>query len=181
MNRNLASMALLALASLSSANLFLINSTDPYLRANGENPFTPNAIDLNANGFFAGQTVRLSRVGSYNHLGGATPTDYGLTAVFSSTNVILPPPLLNRIPGAIDAGPDWTSPNTFVGGLPTDISEDFMVDNLTGTANGITLVIPVGAQFIFASAIAFSSARVASALVDVSGSAQRRRLMPDDL
>lgn len=143
----------LFLAASASAVQFLVNSPATYLRAVGESPFNANAIDLNANGFFAGQTVFVSRAGSWNHLGGGTPTDYGLSAVFSTSNVLLPTPLLNRVPGAIATGaPAWVSPNTFVGNVNTDISEDFQVDNQTGTANGITLVIPTGALFLFATA-----------------------------
>jgi len=152
MKRCLLCFSLLALAGISSANLFLINSPATYLRANGESPFFTIPVDLNANGFFAGQTVILSRAGSYNENGGPNPTAFGLTAVFSSTNVLLPSNLLNRIPGAIDAGTDWTSPSTLVGNLPTDIAEDFEVDNFTGTANGVTLTIPAGALYIFAAA-----------------------------
>lgn len=152
MRRCLLCLPLLAVAGLSSANLFLINSPATYLFANGESPFFTIPVDLNANGFFAGQPVFLSRAGSYNENGGPTPTAFGLTAIFSSNNVLLPSTILNRIPGAIDAGTDWTSPNTLVGNLPTDIVEDFQVDNMTGTANGVFLTIPAGAFYIFASA-----------------------------
>jgi len=152
MKRCLFCFPLLALAGVSSATLFLIDSPATYLRANGETPFFTIPVDLNANGFFAGQTVILSRAGSYNENGGPTPTAFGLTAVFSSSNVLLPWNTLNRIPGAIDAGTDYITPNTLVGNLPTDIPEDFEVDNFTGTANGVTLTIPNGAFYIFASA-----------------------------
>ncbi len=145
----LLSVLLSVMYSQANAVQFLVNSPATYLHANGEFPFFANAIDLNANGFFAGQTVLLKRVGSFNHLGGPTPIDFGLSAVFSSNNVILPPTLSNRIPGALAAGPGWVSPVTLIGGVPTDISEDFMVDNSTGTANGIILTIPAGAQYIF--------------------------------
>lgn len=140
-------------AATAHSTLFLINSPATYLFANGETPYNAYGIDLNANGYFAGQTVQLFRAGSYNTLGGPTPAQYGLSAVFSSSNVILPSTTLNRIPGAISAGPTWVSPNTAVGNLPTDIPEDFRVDNLSGTANGIVVTIPAGAQYIFASAI----------------------------
>lgn len=136
-----------------AASFFLVNSPATYLHAVGEAPYAANAIDLNANGFFAGQTVILSRAGSWNHLGGATPIDFGLSAVFSSSPVLLPPNVLNRIPGAISAGaPAWVSAPTQIGGFSTDIAEDFQVDNMTGTANGITLTIPTGATHIFATA-----------------------------
>lgn len=152
MKRALLCIPMLGVAGLSSATMFLVNSPATYLRANGESPFFTIPVDLNANGFFAGQTVILKRAGSYNENGGPNPTAFGLSAVFSSSNTILPSPILNRIPGAIDAGPDWTSPNTLVGNLNTDIAEDFEVCDFTGANNGITLTIPTGALYIFASA-----------------------------
>ncbi len=152
MKRSLVLIALLGVAGTSSATLFLINSPASYLRASGEAPFATAPINLNANGFFAGQTVILSRAGAFNTFGGGLPTDFGLSAVFSSSPLLLGPNQLNRVPGAIAAGPNWVSPVTFIGAVPTDIPEDFQVDNPTGTANGVTLVIPAGAQFIFAAA-----------------------------
>lgn len=144
---------MIGLCSLGSAAQWLINSPATYLHTNGESPFWAQAIDLNAAGFFAGQTVFISRAGSFNHLGGPNPIDFGLSAVFSSNSGILPPGAPNRIPGAIAAGTPWISPNTLIGNVPTDIPEDFMVDNSTGTANGVLMTIPAGATHIFASAI----------------------------
>lgn len=149
--RIFASLAVLSAAAVGSPTLFLVNSQASYLLASGETPANALAVDLNANGFFAGQTVIISRAGAFNH-GGTSPYRYGMSALFSSSNVILPSTLLNRVPGAIDAGPDWTSPNTFNGNMPTDIAEDFQVDNLAGTANGITLTIPTGALYLIAAA-----------------------------
>ena len=129
-----------------SAAMFLVNSPATYLRANGEVPYNAGAIDIIAAGYSPGQTVYLSRVGQWDEGG---PLMYGLCAVFSSSNALLPSPLLNRVPGAISAGPTWTSPNTMIGNLPTDIAEDFMVCNNSGTANGIMVTIPAGANYIF--------------------------------
>jgi hypothetical protein len=142
-----------ALAGISHASLFLVNSPATFYRANSETPYSTIAIDLNANGFYAGQTVVMSRVGAYNQFGGPTPLAFGLSAVFSSTNTLLSSTNLNRVTGAIDAGTDWVSPNTSIGGLSTDISEDFLVDNFAGTGSPVTIVIPTGAQYIFASAV----------------------------
>ncbi len=152
MRRLLPIALLFAIAEISSANLFLINSPASYLLANGEAPLNALTIDLNANGFFAGQTVLLKRGGAYNEFGGPAPTAFGLSALFSSNSVILPVNNLNRVPGAIDAGVDFFSPNTLIGNLSTDIAEDFEVDNFTGTANGVVLTIPAGAQFLIAAA-----------------------------
>lgn len=131
--------------------MFLINSPATYLHAFGEVPYTATAIDLNANGFYAGQTVTLKRAGAYQNAPFSS-LKYGLSAVFSTSSTLLPSNMLNRVAGAVSAGPTWTSLNTFIGNQPTDIADDFQVDNMTGTANGITLVIPAGALYLFASA-----------------------------
>lgn len=149
MNKAAMAAACLTAATTSQAAQFLVNSPATYLHTFGENAYSANAIDLNAAGFFAGQTVKLSRLGSFNHLGGPNPTDYGLSCVFSSSNVILPQGLLNRIPGAIAAGTPWVSPNTLIGNQSTDIPEDFEVCANAGAPNGVILTIPAGAQYIF--------------------------------
>jgi len=153
MRRFAISLSFIALAGISQASLFLVNSPATFYLANSETPYSTIAIDLNANGFYAGQTVVMSRVGAYNQFGGPNPLAYGLSAVFSSSNTLLGSNNLNRVTGAIDAGTDWVSPNTFIGGLSTDISEDFLVDNFAGTGSPVTIVIPTGAQYIFASAV----------------------------
>lgn len=150
--RSLVCVAALGLVASSHAVQYLINSPATYLRANGETPFFSIPVDLIAAGFAPGQTVLLQRLGSYNDFGGPIPNAFGLTGVFSSSNVLLPWPLLNRIPGAIDAGTDWTSAPTQIGGINTDIAEDFEIDNMAGTMGPLLITIPIGAQYIFAAA-----------------------------
>ncbi len=132
--------------------MFLVNSPASYLLASGETPYSTIPIDLAANGFVPGMTVKLTRAGAWNQTGGPTPTAYGLSAVFSASATLLGPSNLNRVVDAIDAGPDWTSFATYNGGLSTDIAEDFLVDNFAGTYPGVTLVIPTGATHLFAAA-----------------------------
>ncbi|HLP00088.1 MAG TPA: hypothetical protein VK171_15945, partial [Fimbriimonas sp.] len=152
MMRSLVCVATLGVVASSHAVQYLINSPATYLLTNGETPFFTIPVDLIAAGFVPGQTVLLQRLGSYNDFGGPIPNAYGLTGVFSSSNVILPWPILNRIPGAIDAGNDWTSLPTFIGNVPTDIPEDFEIDNMAGTMGPLLITIPAGAQYIWASA-----------------------------
>lgn len=146
MNKRIVFLSLLVAPVMASAAMFLVNSPATYLRANGEVPYNATAFDIIAAGYSPGQTVFLSRVGQWDEGG---PLQFGLCAVFSSSNVLLPSPLLNRVPGALSAGPSWVSPATQIGGLNTDIAEDFMVCNNSGTANGIFVTIPAGASHIF--------------------------------
>lgn len=152
MMRSIFCAAAVGLFASSHAVQYLINSPATYLRANGETPFFTIPVDIIAAGFVPGQTVLLTRLGSYNTLGGPTPNAFGLTGVFSSSNTLLPWPVLNRIPGAIDAGTDWTSLNTQIGNVTTDIAEDFEIDNMAGTMGPLLITIPAGAQYIFAAA-----------------------------
>jgi hypothetical protein len=65
-------------------------------------------------------------------------------AVFSSSTTLLGPTLLNRVPGAIDAGQDHTTIPTCPGNLATDIPQDFSV-----SPTGVDVVIPAGATYLF--------------------------------
>jgi len=52
---------------------------------------------------------------------------------------------LNRVPGAIDSNKDFVTDETYFGELQTDIPEDF----LSGDETGTTIEIPDGAKFLF--------------------------------
>ena len=107
-------------------------------------------IDLAALGFSPGDSVRLDSIGSYYYVYG----DYGpggqmaggMVGVFSSSPTLLGNDQLNRVLGAIASGTPATTLNTWIGDYPTDVPQDFFI---TG---GITLTIPVGAQYLFVSA-----------------------------
>ncbi|NIT61742.1 MAG: T9SS type A sorting domain-containing protein [Aliifodinibius sp.] len=68
-----------------------------------------------------------------------------MIGVFSSNDSLLDPSQPHRVPGAIDAGEDFTTSPTWNGGLPTDIPEDFFIDS-------ILIQVPDSASFIFVSA-----------------------------
>lgn len=103
------------------------------------------ALRLSDLGFAAGQRLLLEVVGDMdNGPGGDTFT---LTiGVFSSSNTLLAPSQRSRVPGALlsDAAPFVTAP-TFAGNEATDIPEDFAFD----VPAGITVTVPVGAQYLF--------------------------------
>ena len=63
-------------------------------------------------------------------------------AVFSRTSDLLNGDNRDRVTGAIDAGPDFTTVPTFLGSVATDISQDF-------DANDVCLTVPADAQFVF--------------------------------
>lgn len=100
------------------------------------------AIDLINLGILPGSTIRLQQLGSFRAIGGLGPdTSTGMVGVFSSSSNLLFGNLLNRVPGAIDAGIDFFTVSTGSGDL-TDIPEDFLITD-------IQLLVPVGANFLF--------------------------------
>lgn len=110
-----------------------------------------SAIQLSALGISPGDQVRLEGVGSYDR-GGGFGEFFDLIGVFSSSNTLLPGNLLNRVPGAIDAGTDVPTLPTNFGGSPTDIPEDFWISEFDGSFRGGEITIPGGALFLFVGA-----------------------------
>ena len=134
-------------------------------------PHNAFAYSLSSLGFSAGDTITLTRFGEYMSTyaeWNGTDTSSSLLGVFSSTNTLLGAinpgadsstlmitPLV-RVPDAIATSlPAVVSKASYHGLLPSDplstltsdIAEDFSISK-TGT----TVVIPVGAQYIFFSA-----------------------------
>jgi hypothetical protein len=107
-------------------------------------------ISLAEVGASPGDTLRLATVGTYSILtllmDGA---DTKLGGVFSSTDEVLDPSVLDRIPGAIDVAPNihtWIS-IVCVWGICADwggddIPEDFRIDPTRD------IVVPGGAQYL---------------------------------
>ena len=116
-----------------------IEARGTYLDGGGGRSAVP--LDLISNGFGAGNTITLSVSGTYPRGGGFGERD-DLVAVFSSSDVLLPLGSGNRVQDAIDVGADHV---TFI----ADIPEDFLVSDFGSTMNSVTVVIPVGAQFLF--------------------------------
>lgn len=103
------------------------------------------AVDLSALGYAPGHRVCFRAEGDYIVDGTerATERDLALvTAVFSSTPELLSGDLLERVPGAIEAGEDYITLDTFLDDLATDISQDFVADD-------VCLTIPDGARYVF--------------------------------
>lgn len=123
-----------------------VNSKATYLLASGsDQPAGPTIISLADIGAHPGDHLKIARVGTYNDAtelrdGNATK----MAALFSSSNVVKKDSQRNRIPGAIDAGTDVTTPPHWLFLLPiaTDIAQDFSV------ASSPTVTIPAGAQYL---------------------------------
>ena len=106
------------------------------------------AIDLLALGLGSGDRIRLDGRGAYDR-GGGFGAFFDLIGVLSASATLLPGDLLNRVPGAIDAGVDIATLPTNFGGSPTDIPEDFWISAFDGSIRGGEITIPDGARFLF--------------------------------
>ncbi|QNN22864.1 PEP-CTERM sorting domain-containing protein [Planctomycetales bacterium ZRK34] len=119
------------------------------------NDSAPNStsVDLAAMGITPGQLIRLTRLGAYQSQGAANPAEdnkLSLIAVFSSSSTISSDhTLLNRIPGAIDAGTDFVTNNNAISGESSDITEDFLVASADGTQTFIEIIVPTGGAFLY--------------------------------
>lgn len=151
----LVALTCLALGGLAAAQLPYSSPMDPrttFLRtfsdANAQDSTPIRLADL---GLIPGDTISITRFGDFSV--GATFADNGtnLMAVFSSSDVLLGGAVLNRVPGAIDAGPDILTLANLVDGLSTDISQDFRVSAYGDPAASrtLSLTIPVGATHLF--------------------------------
>ena len=108
----------------------------------------PGIADLENNGISAGDTIIITFEGSVDNYGGS---DYhsveDLIGVFSSTNELLSVTEADRVPGAINAGNDYTTSQTYFSQENTDIPEDFLITPSTG----FTIQVPQNAKYLFIS------------------------------
>ncbi len=134
---------------------FQIDPTRTYLRVNLDPGAGDSvAIPLAGRGLCTGDRLLLERLGGFQYNDTANDGDYrGITGVFSTSDVLLPGDQLNRVPGAIDAGADYETWDTFEGSLPTDIDEDFLVGDHEGFFNSVTITVPSDARFLFLAAL----------------------------
>lgn len=145
----------------------------------------PAIIDLQANGFIEGDRIYISWIGGVYPGGAWSPSnpegtafglrEYadipygGLLGVFSTTSQLSGIDTLHRVPGAIDFGVDYFTPDSYwsegrtdtsdqlrakgvswyEGSMKTDIPEDFWITPYTG----MEIVIPRNAKYLFLSLI----------------------------
>lgn len=133
--------------------------TSTYLRTNQEqlgptliapdDQYAPAVMGfrLSNYGIHPGDCISITSDLDYEINAAGTAHGDNLVAVFSSSSKILTDPnVLNRVPGAIDAGNDFFTPPTHFGELQTDIPEDFLV-----TREGVLVEVPANAEYIFLS------------------------------
>jgi hypothetical protein len=131
---------------------FLFTNNDPW-SGNGSVPMS-TPIALSSLGINGGDLIQLDQLGDYydGHAGYGPGVDVSkldvfkeMIGVFSSTNSLLVANVLNRVPGALDAGIGVQSWPTLFGSLSTDIPYDFRVAN--------TIVqVPLGGNYLFIAA-----------------------------
>lgn len=133
--------------------------TSTYLRTNQEqlgptliapdDQFSPTVMGFRLSHYdiHPGDRISIKSDLDYEMNAAGTAHGYNLVAVFSSSSRILTDPnVLNRVPGAIDAGDDYFTPPTHFGGVQTDIPEDFLV-----TPTEVFVEVPANADYIFLS------------------------------
>lgn len=124
-----------------------LGSQDAYLHiAPGDTANAASPIALSLLGAAPGQSLLMKGVGDMDN-GPSGDTILSLIGMFSGSPVILGPELLHRIPGAIDAGPEFISANTTAGGQPTDVPEDFRITS--AIQPDVLIEIPAGATHLF--------------------------------
>ena len=152
----LSMLFLVASSSVWASNGFAEIEIPPrgtYLHADpggeGRLPVDPPAVvDLQSNGFSTGDTLLITFEGSMRGSEDAVDTPVtALIGVFSSTNQILPISDADRVPGAVDAGSDFSSAQTFFTHEDTDIPEDFLITPSTG----FSIEVPQSAKYLYIS------------------------------
>jgi len=128
---------------------YTMNSRGTYLHTVLDNRQPPQVIDLVALGVAPGDRLQLRRKGSYSD--DVLLARNRVAGVFSSTSTLRETPIggpfwnfsWSRLPNAINAGSDVTTPRTFWLLNPTDIREDFEVGSST------VVTVPAGAKYLF--------------------------------
>lgn len=112
----------------------------------------PTIVNLTNAGFEPGDTLKVSIEipSSFSYVGCGGPfvetaSQVGLLGVFSSSNTLQAPSVLNRVPDAIDAGTDVQTGTTYFYSEPTDIPEDFRIY----PPSEFLIEIPAGATHLF--------------------------------
>lgn len=130
---------------------FLFTNNDPWSGNGSVAGTTP--ILLSDIGLTGGDYIQLEKIGDwYDGYAGYVGVDVAaldvmneMIGVFSSSDELLAPSILARVPGALGAGAEYATWNTLFGNLSTDVYGDFRIDNTF-------LPIPFGAKYLFVAA-----------------------------
>jgi hypothetical protein len=131
-----------------------INAQGTFLRLDSsDSAIDAYAIDLAALGISPGSQLDLLRLGDFAFCSLCDETGLDMIGVFSTSATLLASDELNRVSGAIDMGGfrSFATPVTLFDGQPTDISQDFAISYSTAASNGVSLIVPLGARFLFVS------------------------------
>jgi hypothetical protein len=131
-----------------------VDPTGTFLHTSSDAATAPTVVSLSDYGIEPGDEIILEVVGTWTSGRGIEKTD--TIGVFSSTDELLPSDRRRRVPGAIDAGPDFETKTTYYGDEPTDIEEDFRVDSETDGEDdatpSVTVTVPEDARYLFLAA-----------------------------
>lgn len=125
--------------------VFKINPRATFLYVDAEDTADPSFVfDLSEEGITPGTRLKLKRIGELQVKQQETEnqTSTKMIGVFSSTDMLTPSNQTKRVSDAIDAGEDHYTFPTFVENEPTNIDEDFFIDELE-------IVVPEGAKYLF--------------------------------
>lgn len=130
-----------------ASRAILVNPTGTYFRTHQDAAGPPRILRLSDFGVAPGDQVLLERFGEYQYQGRGDRSliREGMVGVFSSSNTVLAQDQPARVPGALQSSaPGFVTRPTLYGSFPTDIPQDFEIENTTVT-------VPAGAVFLFVS------------------------------
>jgi hypothetical protein len=146
---SLTSLLLLLAAAIASGATISLDPRATYLRTEGDTALDAVAYPLSSFGIVPGDYIQIERQGFYTPLSSGYPdSNRYLDAVFSGSAVLLSYDNPNRVQDAVAAGTGVITPNTWIGNLPTDIPQDFVIDD-GSTFSSVELQVPAGARYIF--------------------------------
>jgi hypothetical protein len=144
---SLALTAALSAAATAQSIDVPLGPKDAYLHVHASDSAAPaTVLALSALGAVPGQSLRMAGFGDMDN-GPAGDTILSLIGLYSSSATLLGPELLQRVPGALDAGPEFVSAPTFTGAQPTDIPEDFRITS--SVQPSAIIEIPADATHLF--------------------------------
>jgi hypothetical protein len=144
----LAALAALAGSVPAQSWSFPLDPRRTYLRTHQDSPLPPLVLDLASLGITPGAWLRVGTTGAFRYINGGSDTHRSLCAVFSADATLLATSVQQRVPGAIAAGPHFSSGTTYYGSLPMDVPQDFFCSRALWDDRA-DVQVPAGAAFLF--------------------------------